>query len=64
MPNAMKADRHSGYILFQVARDVGSKVEKAEKPEVPKFVVDRYSVNHVHPDCSINLFTPHTISPM
>jgi len=25
----------------QVARDVGSKVEKAEKPEVPKFVVDR-----------------------
>ena len=41
MPNAMKADRHSGYILFQVARDVGSKVEKAEKPEVPKFVVDR-----------------------
>ena len=31
-------------LLFplQVARDVGSKVEKAEKPEVPKFVVDRY----------------------
>merc|ERR1719209_1888607 len=25
----------------QVARDVGSKVEKAEKPEVPKFTVDR-----------------------
>ena len=25
-----------------MARDVGSKVEKAEKPEVPKFVVDRY----------------------
>merc|ERR1719481_1465145 len=24
-----------------VARDVGSKVEKAEKPEVPKFTVDR-----------------------
>ena len=33
------------YLLFplQVARDVGSKVEKAEKPEVPKFVVDRYT---------------------
>ena len=29
---------------FQVARDVGSKVEKAEKPEVPKFVVDRWGV--------------------
>ena len=28
----------------QVARDVGSKVEKAEKPEVPKFVVDRYAI--------------------
>ena len=26
-----------------MARDVGSKVEKAEKPEVPKFVVDRYT---------------------
>ena len=27
-----------------MARDVGSKVEKAEKPEVPKFVVDRYTL--------------------
>ena len=34
--------------LFQVARDVGSKVEKAEKPEVPKFVVDRYTVCASH----------------
>lgn len=31
------------YVVLQVARDVGSKVEKAEKPEVPKFVVDRYA---------------------
>ena len=47
MPNAMKTDVILD-TLFQVARDVGSKVEKAEKPEVPKFVVDRYSVDFVH----------------
>ena len=38
-------------VVLQVARDVGSKVEKAEKPEVPKFVVDRYTANPIHPDC-------------
>ena len=38
-------------VVLQVARDVGSKVEKAEKPEVPKFVVDRYAANPIHPDC-------------
>ena len=46
----------SDELLFplQVARDIGSKVEKAEKPEVPKFVVDRYSVNLIYPDCNMN----------